>query len=69
MGCLLWIQHLTDILPEFRQLFMQYLTILDRVITALNCTYHLHRMTSNMCAARTHHLKFSLAIENKVKII
>ena len=33
MGCLLWIQYLIDILPEFLQLFMQYLTILDRVIT------------------------------------
>ena len=37
MGCLLWIQHLFGILPEFLQSFMQYLTILDRVITALNC--------------------------------
>ena len=37
MGCLLWIQHLFDILLEFLQSFMQYLTILDRVITALDC--------------------------------
>ena len=37
MGCLLWIQHLIDTLPQFLQLFMQYLTIQDRVITALNC--------------------------------
>ena len=36
MGCLLWIQHLFDILPEFLQSFMQYLIILDRVITALD---------------------------------
>ena len=31
MGCLLWIQHRIDILPQFLQLFMQYFTILDRV--------------------------------------
>ena len=37
MGCILWIQHLFDILPQFLQLFMQYLTILDRVIVALDC--------------------------------
>ena len=37
--CILWIQHLIDILPQFLQLFMQYLTILDRVITALDCIY------------------------------
>ena len=34
MGCLLWIKHLIDILPQFMQLFVQYRTILDRVITA-----------------------------------
>ena len=33
---LLWVQILIDILPQFLQLFMQYLTILDRVIMALN---------------------------------
>ena len=38
MGCLLWIHHLIHILPEFLQLFMQYITIHDRVITALHCT-------------------------------
>ena len=37
IGCLLWVQPLTDILPQFQQLFMQYLTILDRVIMALDC--------------------------------
>ena len=37
MGCLWWIQHLIDIQPQFLQLFMQYLTILNRVITALDC--------------------------------
>ena len=37
MGCLLWVQHLIDIPPEFLQSFMHYLTILDRVITALDC--------------------------------
>ena len=35
-GGLLWIQHLIDIVFVFVQSFMQYLTILDRVITALN---------------------------------
>ena len=37
MGCLLWIQRLIDTLSQFLQLFMQYLTILDRAITALHC--------------------------------
>ena len=36
IGCLLWVHHLIDILPQFLQLFMQYLTILDRVITAFD---------------------------------
>ena len=34
MGCLLWIQHLIDIISQF----MQNLTILDRVITAHDCS-------------------------------
>ena len=37
MACLLWIQRLIDILSQFLQLFMQYLAILDGVITALEC--------------------------------
>ena len=37
MGCLLWIQHPIDILPQFLQLFMQYHIILDCVIAALDC--------------------------------
>ena len=37
MGCLLWIQHLIDILSQFLQLFMQYLIILDHIITTLDC--------------------------------
>ena len=32
MGCLLKIQHLVDILPQFLWLFMQYLTILNCII-------------------------------------
>ena len=36
LGCILWIQHLIDILPQFLPLFMQYLTILDHVITTLD---------------------------------
>ena len=39
MGCILWVHHLVDILPQFLQLFMQYLTILDRGIMALNCIF------------------------------
>ena len=39
MGCLLWIQDLTDILPKFLQLFMQCLTTLDHVIMALDYIY------------------------------
>ena len=37
MGCHLCIQHLIDILPQFLQLFVQYLTILDCVIAVLDC--------------------------------
>ena len=37
MGCLLWIQHVIDILPQFQQLLMKYLTILDHVLSALDC--------------------------------
>ena len=37
VGCLLWIQCLMDILPQFLQLYRQYLIILDPVIIALNC--------------------------------
>ena len=37
MGYLLWILHLLDILPQFQQLLMQYLTILGCVKTALDC--------------------------------
>ena len=36
-GCLLCIQHLTDILTESLQSFMQYLTKLDHVKTTLDC--------------------------------
>ena len=39
MGCILWIKHLFNILPLFPQLLMQYLIILDRVITALVSNY------------------------------
>ena len=39
MGCLLWIQHLIDIMSQFLQLLMQNLAILDRVITALDCVH------------------------------
>ena len=40
MGCVLWIRHLIDILPQFLQIYMQCLTKLDRVITALICTLY-----------------------------
>ena len=36
MGCLLWIQHLSDVLPQFLQLLTQYLPIMDHVITAFD---------------------------------
>ena len=37
MGRLLWALPLIDILLDLLQLFMQYRTMLDRVLTALNC--------------------------------
>ena len=39
MRCLLWIQPLIYILPQFLQWCMQYHVILDRVITALDCMH------------------------------
>ena len=40
-GCLFGVQLLIDILPQFLQWCMQYLVILDPVITAPHCTdYH-----------------------------
>ena len=45
MGCILWIQHLIDILPQFLQLFMQNLTISDCVIMALDCImFHYYQL-------------------------
>ena len=40
MWRLLWIQHLIDILPQSLWLFMWYLTIFDRVITARDCIWY-----------------------------
>ena len=37
MVCLLWIESVIHILPPSLQWYMQYLAILDRVITGLNC--------------------------------
>ena len=37
MEWLLWIQHLVEIFPQFLQLLMQYLIILDGIIAALDC--------------------------------
>ena len=37
MGYLLWIQHLTDILPQFLQLSMKFLTMLDHVRHSTVC--------------------------------
>ena len=39
VGCLWWIQHLIDILPEFLQSFLQCLITLNHVIMALNYIY------------------------------
>ena len=49
MGCLLLVQHLFDILPQFLQLLIQYLTTLDYVITALDCSWchHYDQATSH----------------------
>ena len=53
MWCLLMIQCHIDILPQFLQLSMQYLTILDRVITALDCIMQrpaiLHQNCRSLC--------------------
>ena len=45
MGCLLWIQHLIDILPQFLCLFMSYPVIMVSVIMALNCNYFQCQLT------------------------
>ena len=46
MGCLLWIHHLIDIMSQFLQFSMQNLSILDRVLTALDCImpYHIYHI-------------------------
>ena len=46
MGCLLWIQHLIDIMSQFLQFLMQNLSISDRVLTALDCImpYHIYHI-------------------------
>ena len=57
MGCLLWIQHLIDILPQFLWLFVQYLILLDRVITALDCSCFQRwwgTMLITLCAGLAH---------------
>ena len=41
---LLWVHYLINILAQFLQLFMQYFTKLDRIITALNSTWCRHQM-------------------------
>ena len=38
MGCLLWVQPLINIQPQFLQWCVQYLVISYCVVTALNCT-------------------------------
>ena len=43
MRCLLWVQPLIGILPQFLQWFVPWHVILDRVITALDCTRHTHK--------------------------
>ena len=40
MACLLWVQHLIDILPQFLKLFMQYLAALDPIVTALDFIWY-----------------------------
>ena len=50
------IQHLIHSLPEFLQSFIQYLNILDRVITALDC------ICQTMISM---HLKVVLSMSNK----
>ena len=48
----LWIQHLIDILPQFLQLSMQHLTVLDSVISALS----LHSTACSSVVLRTDYL-------------
>ena len=65
MECLLWIQPLLDILPQFRQC-VQYLVLLDRVITALDCVMGIGTIAEQIKMAstriwKTHSLFFPLA--------
>ena len=68
MGCLLWIQHLIDILPQFLQLLMQYLIILNRVITALDCIRDLNPpyniQSKHSLNGDTHYTKCTIWIFN-----
>ena len=56
MGCPLWIQHLTDNLPQFLQLLMQYLTTLDHAKTY---TYIYMYMYFYKHVFSTNHLNFA----------
>ena len=65
VGCLLWIRHLIDILSQFLQLLMQYLTILDHVIMALHCICQIHfkfltHISHNVQACHAFHFHFIL---------
>ena len=51
MGCLLWVQPLIDILPQFLQWSLKYLVILDHVIMALDCTIRIN-VDQDLC----HHM-------------
>ena len=59
MGCLLWVQALIDIRPQFLLLCIQYLVILYRVITAMHCIWHCNmgrQETSVLLPGKNNHL-------------
>ena len=59
VGCLLWVQPLIDILPQFLPWCAQYHVILDRVIAALNCMFMMAQraqifMSIKVCSVHRH---------------
>ena len=61
VGCLLWIQHLIDILPVIIYLVF---TILDRVLAALDCTLWREQQMHNQTACKFNEIYCAFVVFN-----
>ena len=50
MGCILWVKTVIYIMPRSQQWCVQYHFILDRIITALDCTMHQRHAMATLSA-------------------